>query len=211
MTEIEHSRVSSVSAKVFLIPAKMRTTANTARSCIGVNITPGVSVAISPSISAPEYPPLATPATWPKRLHQPASHPRGKRSRLITTKTICPIVKGTHCGVRATDFSKTWYQDQSDKAYHDPRPQHDCWTMEKIVSLVTQNCVIGDIMQSEVVMSWELSDCDQWSILSKRSVSPLKKWLETCLNFYPKIDWYHQYLSRIARNFGATDYYLTQK
>ena len=37
----------------------------------------------------------------------PASHPRGKSSPLITTKTVCPIVQGAHCGVCATDFSET--------------------------------------------------------------------------------------------------------
>ena len=71
-----------------------------------------------------------------------------------------------------------------------------------------ENFVIGDILQSEMELSWELSDCDQWSVLSKRSVLPtLKNWLEKSLKFNPK----HQYLSRITRNLGATDYYLTQK
>ena len=52
-----------------------------------------------------------------------------------------------------------------------------------------------------------------WSMINtfETKCPPLKNWLEKSLKFNPKIGWFHQYLSRNTRNFGATDYYLTQK
>jgi len=85
-----------VSAKVLMMPAKVKRHAKTPIVSAGKSFVLCDINIICPNISAPAYAPDATPAIWPSKLHQPltqaANAPHSLPPNIRAQKYNAPIV-----------------------------------------------------------------------------------------------------------------------